>query len=560
VEVVKVVDFGLSKVLGLHHANETAPGTILGTAEYVAPETTLGNRELIDFRADQWALGVMAYRMLSGRLPFEAPDVITLLLTIRQSRPRPLGELLHDLHEPVPEHIVKAVERAMAKNKEDRFASVQDFLRALDGLPPVGDLLSKSADGIPAASRSELSNRNMAAASLTDLGRISISGAMQSPSSTSGKLSASANSGRGELSSPSGRVSAKAKVTSLGLGPVMPVGPALDVPAGGSPSRRTPKYGLLNAAAAPTEKPEEPVEPKAPEPPPGSEVAGAFAPLSLSKKEGARVDDARKAPEPSAEYSAHLTGDLINAKAASLKPNIPQPLASRSGLKLVAPALAGAVVVFGLLWVFVPHRAPSPPPPSRQTLPQAVPAVAVPPGMTVPAAVAPAPAVAPGVAAPVAAGLAPPSAAGVAPAPASSPPLSPPPVQMPTQAPPQATAQATVQTPLPAAGPPEPSLAPPVPAPRPVGTAPAVPVGGKPARVYAGGASGWKPGPGVRSKRPGAAPHAAAQAAPANPAAAGAAAAAAASAPPPQPAPAAPPPAPPPPKDGDPPKRITVVD
>lgn len=130
-EVVKVVDFGLSKFLGRKCRNETNQGTILGTPEYLSPEATLGLPSGVDYRTDQWALGVMAYRMLSGRLPFDSDDMVTLLLAIRDRQPAPLSRLVPEL----PAHVDAAIRRAMAKKKEDRFATVQDFVRALDGLP-----------------------------------------------------------------------------------------------------------------------------------------------------------------------------------------------------------------------------------------------------------------------------------------------------------------------------------------------------------------------------------------------------------------------------------------
>jgi serine/threonine protein kinase len=130
-EVVKVVDFGLSKFLGRKCRNETNQGTILGTPEYLSPEATLGLPSAVDYRTDQWALGIMAYRMLSGRLPFDSDDMVTLLLEIRDRQPAPLSRLVPEL----PAHVDAAIRRAMAKKKEDRFATVQDFVRALDGLP-----------------------------------------------------------------------------------------------------------------------------------------------------------------------------------------------------------------------------------------------------------------------------------------------------------------------------------------------------------------------------------------------------------------------------------------
>ena len=129
-EVVKVVDFGLSKILG-GRLHQTAPGEILGTPEYLAPEGTLGRSKLIDERTDQWALAITAYRMLAGQLPFRDDDVIRLMQKIRQEPLPPLAAFSVQ----VPEYVAAALGRALSKRKEDRFDSVLAFARALHGLP-----------------------------------------------------------------------------------------------------------------------------------------------------------------------------------------------------------------------------------------------------------------------------------------------------------------------------------------------------------------------------------------------------------------------------------------
>jgi serine/threonine protein kinase len=142
-ESVKVVDFGLSKELGSSQARRTASGIILGTVEYVSPEGTTGESELVDFYSDQWALAVVTYRMLSGKLPFTGANMPALLASIRKDQPTPLRVHVPEL----PEHVESAIARAMAKEKCDRFESVQDFVRALSGLPTLGQSLGSAADG-----------------------------------------------------------------------------------------------------------------------------------------------------------------------------------------------------------------------------------------------------------------------------------------------------------------------------------------------------------------------------------------------------------------------------
>lgn len=128
--LVKVFDFGIAKTTGLASPQQTAHGVIVGTPQYMAPECTRGSQLRLDPRADQWSLAVVLYRMLAGCLPFHDPDLAKLILKIRQDAPVRL-----QLHTPgLPEHVCAAVHRALSKSPEDRFPTLQDFLRALHGI------------------------------------------------------------------------------------------------------------------------------------------------------------------------------------------------------------------------------------------------------------------------------------------------------------------------------------------------------------------------------------------------------------------------------------------
>lgn len=156
-DVVKVVDFGLAKILG-GKQHQTAAGDILGTIEYLAPEGTTGHSGLLDERTDQWALAVTAYRMLSGQLPFEDDDIFRLLRKIREESPPLISALAPEL----PAHVHRALTRALSKNKTDRFPSVLEFMQALCGpapaqprstpsLPPLTPQPARAAELSPAA-------------------------------------------------------------------------------------------------------------------------------------------------------------------------------------------------------------------------------------------------------------------------------------------------------------------------------------------------------------------------------------------------------------------------
>lgn len=113
---VRLVDFGLSKVEGLDRLTRT--GELAGTPVYMAPElfTGEGGREP-DARLDLYALGVIAYQTLSGRLPFDVrKHPGQLLFDVAMGKARPLAEVAPSL--PLP--VIVAVERAMSARRDRR--------------------------------------------------------------------------------------------------------------------------------------------------------------------------------------------------------------------------------------------------------------------------------------------------------------------------------------------------------------------------------------------------------------------------------------------------------
>jgi serine/threonine-protein kinase len=118
-----VTDFGIAQVgagPGL-----TGRGDVLGTAEFMSPEQASG--EAVDERSDIYSLGVVAYYMLTGRLPFEGDTVAAILAKhITQAAP-PVASAAPE----VPRHLAQAVDRCIAKNPSDRFANGEDLAAAL---------------------------------------------------------------------------------------------------------------------------------------------------------------------------------------------------------------------------------------------------------------------------------------------------------------------------------------------------------------------------------------------------------------------------------------------
>jgi serine/threonine-protein kinase len=127
---VKVLDFGIAKLFDNERSPQTSVGLIVGTPEYMSPEQSLGER--VDGRADLYALGVMAFQLATGRLPFEASNVAALLLAHQTQAP----PLLRSLRPEAPAALEAALQRALAKRPEDRFESAAALHAALEEALP----------------------------------------------------------------------------------------------------------------------------------------------------------------------------------------------------------------------------------------------------------------------------------------------------------------------------------------------------------------------------------------------------------------------------------------
>src|SRR5688500_1366544 len=115
---VKVTDFGIAKAAFVG-TDLTATGKLLGTAKYLAPEQAAGGS--VDARADLYALGIVMYEMLTGRVPFEAEtDLATAMLRLAES-PTPPGSLRAG----IPRDLDQIVLRAPSMDPDDRVQSTE---------------------------------------------------------------------------------------------------------------------------------------------------------------------------------------------------------------------------------------------------------------------------------------------------------------------------------------------------------------------------------------------------------------------------------------------------
>jgi eukaryotic-like serine/threonine-protein kinase len=120
-----VTDFGIARSADASHL--TGTGMILGTPAYLSPEQVMG--EPPDHRVDIYALGVMAYEMLAGRLPFQGATPTAAMMKRLGGPPEPISLVRPD----VPEGVAGVVARCLATDPAERFQSAAEIVRALGG-------------------------------------------------------------------------------------------------------------------------------------------------------------------------------------------------------------------------------------------------------------------------------------------------------------------------------------------------------------------------------------------------------------------------------------------
>jgi eukaryotic-like serine/threonine-protein kinase len=150
---VKVLDFGLAKLLGTDEASDehmvtvtahpglSAPGTIAGTAAYMAPEQATGGP--VDARSDIFAFGAMLYEMVTGARAFAGTSTPDTLTAVIREQPKPPSTILSD----VPSDLEKVILRCLRKDPQRRYQHIDDVKVALQDIKEESD----SGVGRPAA-------------------------------------------------------------------------------------------------------------------------------------------------------------------------------------------------------------------------------------------------------------------------------------------------------------------------------------------------------------------------------------------------------------------------
>jgi eukaryotic-like serine/threonine-protein kinase len=120
---VVVMDFGIARVMQEGAQGLTVGGAIIGTPDYMSPEQSLG--QPLDARSDLYSLGLVLYRMLSGKLPFGSASSIAALVSRNVQDLPPLPKN-------VPAKLVQITERCLKRNREERFATAAELASALE--------------------------------------------------------------------------------------------------------------------------------------------------------------------------------------------------------------------------------------------------------------------------------------------------------------------------------------------------------------------------------------------------------------------------------------------
>ena len=143
-----VTDFGIARALSEGgEAKLTATGIAIGTPAFMSPEQSAGDRD-IDGRTDLYALGIVAYQMLCGVLPFNATSTPALLVKHLSEKPMPIEQRVD-----LPPDLARAVMLCLEKNPDDRFRDARAFVEALEtGVVP--NLPARAGTAYPQAAPS----------------------------------------------------------------------------------------------------------------------------------------------------------------------------------------------------------------------------------------------------------------------------------------------------------------------------------------------------------------------------------------------------------------------
>ena len=145
---VLVADFGIARAA--EEKTLTASGSVIGTPHFMSPEQCSGQK--VGPQSDQYSLGVLAFQMLTGQVPFDADSVITI---IQHHYFTPVPDI-RAVREGVPEELLAVVYRALAKDAGQRYGTTREMANALEAVPCTAEEKAQSEEALRQLARGEV--------------------------------------------------------------------------------------------------------------------------------------------------------------------------------------------------------------------------------------------------------------------------------------------------------------------------------------------------------------------------------------------------------------------
>jgi eukaryotic-like serine/threonine-protein kinase len=161
-DLVKVVDFGIAKAAGNEAQKVTKTGLVVGTPEYMSPEQLAGDK--LDGRSDIYSLGLVAYNMLTGKLPFPSESAQESMIMRLTDKPKPLVEMKSDRSWPVDVQAV--MDKVLERDASLRYQNATEF----------GMALYNAIDRMPETKAAEMGTAVMGAVPATRVASAAVSG------------------------------------------------------------------------------------------------------------------------------------------------------------------------------------------------------------------------------------------------------------------------------------------------------------------------------------------------------------------------------------------------
>jgi serine/threonine protein kinase len=302
--LVKVLDFGISKMADEKDAKLTGTQTTVGTPLYMSPEQVRSSRN-VDSRSDVWSLGVILYELLAGRTPFEGSTTAAAAAIVADPTP-PLQEFRPD----VPQGLQKAIHHALCKDSKSRCGTVAEFAQSIapfaSTIRPSMMPMSAAPVGAPSAARPTPTPSTPSYPRAPESAGTLIAEA--APESPSGPSLAPATTGSGQ-----GRTTRRGLVAAGAAGVLLVIAVVLAISGRGAaphPAASTPAEPVASAstaARAPSGKVENPPAPAAAGDVPSELVAtapSAKLPTSRPPVQRSAVAPVPAAPRPPSKAAA----------------------------------------------------------------------------------------------------------------------------------------------------------------------------------------------------------------------------------------------------------------